>query len=129
MSQAAAGDDAGAVRTTAAHARPGPRWWPRSRAGLWAVALAGLSAAGLVGVAVAMGLGVESGDTFSDNWLLSFTGVAILVSGAGSLVAAVDALARHHDRARTVVAALVVGFLVTLAVLQQVGEGLGWLEA
>ena len=96
---------------------------------MWAVALAGLSLAGLVAMGAAIALGVEPGDTFSDNWGVTAAGGAVLVSGAASLVAAVDALARHHDRARTVVAALVVGSLVTLSVLQQVGEGLGWLSA
>jgi hypothetical protein len=80
-------------------------------------------------MATSVALGVEPGDTFSDNWGFTLAGGAVLVAGAGALVAGIDGLFRRHDPGRLVLAALVVGGLVTLAVLQQVGEGLGWLSA
>jgi len=104
-------------------------WAPESRAGTWTLALAGLALGGTVALGVAFSLGLEPAESFGDSWLLTGAGMAILASGAASVVTGTLALARRHDRAWTVLAAALVGLLVTALMLQQVAEGLGWLEA
>lgn len=120
---------AGGMRATVPNTHHGLTRLPDSRVGMWAVALAGLAVIGTVGSVVAHAVGVEPAESFTDNWVLSLTGLGILVSGAASLVTGGDALIRRHDRSWLVVTAVVVGGLMTALVLQQVGEGLGWLSS
>lgn len=116
------------MRTTvASNHRVG--WSPQSRAGSWALALAGLALGGTVALAVAFALGLEPADGFADNWLLSASGVAVLLSGVGAVVAGVLALVRRHDRSWAVLSATAVGVVVSAATLMQVAEGLGWLSS
>lgn len=117
------------MRATVPNTHHGLTRLPDSRVGMWAVALAGLAVIGTVGSVVAHAVGVEPAESFTDNWVLSLTGLGILVSGAASLVTGGDALIRRHDRSWLVVTAVVVGGLITALVLQQVGEGLGWLSS
>ena len=118
------------MRTTTRHSTQDIHWWPASRAGSWAVGLAGLAVAGTVATIIAFALGVERADGFTDtdHWAISLTGAGVLASAAASLAAGIDALVRRHDRAWLVVTAVVVGGLITLLMLQQVAEGLGWLS-
>ena len=104
-------------------------WSPESRVGWWTVSLAGLALGGTLGLAVAFALGMEPADSFSDNWLLTGFGFALLASAAASVVTGALALVRHHDRSWLVVTATVAGTLVTLLTLQQVAEGIGWLSS
>lgn len=105
------------------------RWLPGSQVGKWAVTLAGLAVGGAVGLTIAFSLGLEPADSFTDNWALTGAGGAILVSGAASLVAGLDALLRRHDRSWLVISAILLGGLVAALMLQQVAEGLGWLAS
>ena len=66
---------------------------------------------------------MESVETFSDNWLLVAWGGAVLGAGAGAAVAGFVA-ARHGERSWSVTAAVVVGVLMTLVVLNEVAQGL-----
>lgn len=100
-------------------------WSPESRVGWWTVSLAGLALGGTLGLAVAFALGMDRADSFSDNWLLTGYGVALLVSAATSVVTGTLALVRHHDRSWVVVTGTVIGTLLTLLMLQQVAEGAG----
>jgi hypothetical protein len=54
--------------------------------------------------------------------------VAILASAAAAAATGLLALIRRHDHSRLVVAATALGVLVTVLTLQQVAEGLGWLD-
>ncbi len=92
-----------------------------------ALALAGLALGGTVVVGVAFSLGLHRADSFADNWLLTGSGAAILVSGAASVVAGVVALLRRHDRSWAVLSATASGVLVTALMLQQWLKGwAGW---
>jgi hypothetical protein len=94
------------------------------------VGLACLAVTLTVATMVAFALGAEHADGFTDtdHWAISLTGVGVLVSAVAALVTGVVALVRRRDRAWLVVAGLVVGGLLTLLMLQQVAEGLGWLS-
>jgi hypothetical protein len=93
------------------------------------VTLAGIAFAGMAASVAAFALGMERADGFTDNWLVTGWGAAVLASAAGSVVAGGLALLRRHDRAWPVVTATVVGALLTLLMLQQVAEGLGILTS
>lgn len=98
---------------------------PGSRTGRWTVALAVASVAGIVLLALAFALGlIETADSFSDNWLLTGWGVAILASGAASVAAGALAVIRHHERSWTVLLAALIGLLTTAVILHEVAQGL-----
>ena len=74
-------------------------------------------------------LGVlQSAEGFTDDWLLTAAGLAQLACAAAALATGVVARTRGRDRSPAVLAASLLGLLIALLVLQQVGEGLGWLE-
>lgn len=104
-------------------------WAPETPRGRWALSLAGAAVGGTVAVAIAFASGVESGETFTDNLFMSLVGVAILASSAASVALGSVALTRDHDRSWLVLAGTTLGLLVTVLMLQQVAEGLGWLES
>jgi hypothetical protein len=84
-----------------------------------------MSVAGVVLSVVGFATGVlESASSFSDSWLVTGWGVAILASGAASVVAGSLAMTRRHDHSWEVLLAAVFGILVTALMLQQVVEGL-----
>lgn len=86
--------------------------------------LAGASLAGLVLLAVSFGVGlVEPVETFSDSWLLVAWGGAVLGAGVAAVVSGLVA-ARRGERSWSVTAAVVVGVLLALAVLNEVAQGL-----
>ena len=116
------------MMTTPSHAHHGLHWAPETRSGTWALSLAGLALGGTVATAVALEAGMERAESFSDNWLLTAAGFAILASAAASAVVGLVARIRHHDHGWSVVAAVVVGALLTALMLQQVAEGLGWMS-
>jgi hypothetical protein len=95
---------------------------------MWALSLTGLAVGGTVALAIAFSAGLEPAESFTDNWLLSAAGVAILASAAAAAATGLLALIRRHDHSWLVVAAIAVGVLVTALTLQQVAEGLGWLD-
>lgn len=118
------------MRTTSPRTHHRLRWSPQTRPGTWAVALAALGLGGMLAFAAAIALGaVEPGQGFTDDWLVTGWGMAILLNAAGSLVAGAVAVVRRHDRSWAVVIATTVGALVTVATLAQVAEGLGWLAS
>jgi hypothetical protein len=117
------------MMTTPSHAHRGVHWAPETRWGTWALSLAGLALGGTVALAIAFSAGLEPAESFSDNWLLTAAGFAILASAASSAVTGAIARIRHHDHAWSVLAAVVVGALLTVLTLQQVAEGLGWMSA
>jgi hypothetical protein len=105
-------------------AHHGMRWAPETRAGRTCLALAGLSLTGLVGLAVSFATGlVESVETFSDSWLLVAWGGAILASAVAAVASGFVA-ARHGERSWGVTAAIVLGVLLALVVLNEVAQGL-----
>ena len=113
------------MSTTPMHTHHGMSWAPESRPGRWATLLAGMSVAGVVLSVVGFATGVvESASSFSDNWLLTGWGVAVLASGAASVVAGSLAITRRHDHSWGVLLATGFGVLVTALMLQQVAEGL-----
>lgn len=116
------------MSTTPSHTRHDMRWAPETRWGRWALSLTGLALGGTVALAIAFSAGLESAETFTDNWLLTAAGVAILGSAAASAVTGLLALIRRHDHSWLVLSATGVGVLVTALTLQQVAEGLGWLS-
>lgn len=98
-----------------------------TRIGKRTISLAGLALGGTTVLASAFSLGLEPAESFTDIWLLSGAGAAILASGAASVVTDAMAFIRRHDRSWMVNAATGFGILVTTLMLQQVAEGLGWL--
>lgn len=117
------------MSTTPLHSHHNMHWAPETQWGRWTVSLAGLALGGTVAVAIAFSAGLESAESFSDNWLLSAAGMAILASAAASAATGLLALVRRHDHSWLVVTATGAGVLVTVLMLQQVAEGLGWLGA
>lgn len=112
--------------TTTSDTRRGWAWSPESRVGAWAVGLAGLVLCGVILLVIGFALGMEPAETFTDNWLLTVAGAAILAGGVASAVVGAVALVRR-DRSWAVAVATTVGVLVTALLLQQLAEGLGWL--
>jgi hypothetical protein len=104
------------------------QWSAETRAGRWALSLAALAVGGTVAVAIAFSAGLDHGGSFADNWVASLAGVAILASAVASVVTGLLALTRRHEHSRLVVAATCASGLVTVLMLQQVAEGLGWLS-
>ena len=70
--------------TTPLHTHHGMRWAPETKLGRWALSLMGLALGGTVVLAIAFSAGLETAESFTDNWLLSAAGVAILASVAAS---------------------------------------------
>ena len=114
------------MRSTALHTH-GAGWAPDSRAGRWSVTLAGLALGGTILLAVAFALGLEPADSFSDDWLLTGAGATILACGAAAVVTGAIAVVRRHDYSLLVAAAVGLGLVPVVLMLQQVAEGLGWL--
>jgi hypothetical protein len=117
------------MNTSTLKSHHGMQWSPETQLGKWTLWLAGLAFGGTVALAIAFALGMEHADSFSDKPLLTLAGVAILASGATSVMTGSLALMRHHDHSWLVASATVCGLLVTALTLQQVAEGLGWLSA
>lgn len=117
------------MSTTPLHSHHSMHWAPETPLGRWTVSLAGLALGGTVALAIAFAAGLEPAESFSDNWLLSATGVAILASAAASAATGLLARFLRHDHSWLVVTATGAGVLVTVLMLQQVAEGLGWLGA
>ena len=112
------------MSTTPMNTHHDMRWAPETQLGKWALSLTGLALGGTVALAIAFSAGLESAESFTDNWLLSAAGVAILVSAAASAATGLLALIRRHDHSWLVVSATGVSVLVTALMLQQVVEGL-----
>ena len=68
------------MSTTPSQIHHDRRWTPETRLGMWALSLTGLAVGGTVALAIAFSAGLESAESFTDNWLLSAAGVAILAS-------------------------------------------------
>jgi hypothetical protein len=115
------------MRATVSKTHQSMGWSPESRIGKWTLALAGLGLGGTVVLGLAFSRGLEPAGSFTDNWLLTGLGAAILASAAASVVTGGLALIRRHDHSWMVLSATGIGVLVTALMLQQVGEGLGWL--
>ena len=116
------------MSTTPLHTRHARRWAPGTRSGMWALSLGGLALGGTVALAIAFSAGLEPAESFTDNWLLTAAGVAILASAVACAVAGLIAMIRRHDNSWLVLSATCVGILLTALSLQQVAEGLGWLS-
>ena len=116
------------MSTTPLHTHHGTRWAPETRLGTWALSLMGVALGGTVALAIAFSAGLESAESFTDNWILTAAGVAILTSAAASAVTGLMAMIRHHEHSWLVVSATGVSVLLTALSLQQVAEGLGWLS-
>lgn len=56
----------------------GMAWSPASRLGRWTLGLAGLAVAATAVLAIAFYAGLEPAESFSDNWLLTATGLVVL---------------------------------------------------
>lgn len=104
-------------------------WSPASRLGRWAVGLAGAALTGTVALAVAFSTGLEPAQSFSDNWVLTSVGMGVLALAVAALVTGVVALTARHDRSWGVVVSAVAAGAVTVLLVQQLLEGLGWLSA
>ena len=85
------------MSTTPLHTHHGTRWGPWTRLGAWAPSRMGLALAGTVALTIAFAAGLESADSFTDNWILTVVGAAILVSAAASSVTGLIATISHHD--------------------------------
>ncbi len=112
--------------STPSRVHRGVRWSPGTRWGAWAVSLAALALAGTVAVAVAFATALEPAEDFTDSWLLTAAGVAILLSAVASATTGAVAMISRQDRSWPVVTAAFIGGLLTVLSLQQVAEGLGW---
>jgi hypothetical protein len=113
------------MRSAHAGVHRGTRAAPESRTGKWTVALATASLAGIVLSAVGFATGVvTSASSFSDNWLLTAWGAAVLATAVASVVAGALAIVRRHDRAWTVFLATGLGLVVTTVMLNEVAQGL-----
>jgi ABC-type thiamin/hydroxymethylpyrimidine transport system permease subunit len=98
---------------------------PESRFGRWSVVLAGVAVGGLFLSALGFATGVlEAASSFSDNWLLTGWGVAVLGNGVASFVAGAFAIIRHHERSWAVLVATGIGLLVAAMMLNEVAQGL-----
>ena len=59
------------MSTTPSQIHHDRRWTPETRLGMWALSLTGLAVGGTVALAIAFSAGLESAESFTDNWLLS----------------------------------------------------------
>ncbi len=98
------------------HHSTGFHIWPTGPYGRWSVVSALTVVAGQVAYWVAVLIGEErtAEEGFFDNWWLASPGLMIAVGGVAALVTGVSAMARERDRSLGVVAATVVGVVVTL---------------
>ncbi|HWJ82777.1 MAG TPA: hypothetical protein VNS55_11115 [Nocardioides sp.] len=117
------------MSTTPMKTHHGIHWLPETRAGRWALSLAGASVGGVAVIIVALAAGLDHGGSFTDNWVASLMGVAVFATAAASTVTGLVALSRRHDRSALVIAGTALGVLVLALTLQQVAEGLGWLNS
>ena len=103
----------------------GMRWAPRSHTGRWSVALAAGAVAGIALSIVGFATGVlESASGFSENWLLTGWGLAILATAATSAVTGGLAIVLRHDRSWTVLGATLLGACALALLLHEVAQGL-----
>ncbi|HET8960167.1 hypothetical protein [Nocardioides sp.] len=101
------------------------QWAPTSHVGRWSVALAAGAVAGVALSVVGFAAGVlESASGFSDNWLLTGFGLAILATAAASAGTGGMAMVARHDRSLTVLLATILGTCALALVLNEVLQGL-----
>lgn len=117
------------MTTTPPMSHHGMHWLPQTSLGRWAASAAATALGLIVAVSIAFAAGVESGESLTDNWFLSVVGVAVLVGSVGATLTGLLAMARRHDHSWLVAGATGVGLLLSVLMLQQVAEGLGWLSA
>ena len=92
------------MSTTPSQIHHDRRWTPETRLGMWALSLTGLAVGGTVALAIAFSAGLESAESFTDNWLLSARSWPAGRCAATGLLA----LIRRHDHSWLVVAATAV---------------------
>ena len=117
------------MTTTPSTTHHGMRWLPQTRLGRWATASAATALGLTVALSVAFAVGMERPETMTDSWLVLAVGAATLAGSGTATVTGMLAMTRRHDHAWLVGAATGLGLLLTLLMLQQVGEGLGWLTS
>jgi hypothetical protein len=104
------------------------RWSPQTRLGGRALSLAVVAVGGTVALAIGFAAGLEPADSFTDNWFLTAAGIAMLASAAAAAVTGSLAVLHGHERSWLVMWATGLSVVVTVLMLQQVAEGLGWLS-
>ena len=117
------------MTTTPSTSHHGMHWLPQTQLGRWAASCAATALGLTVAVSIAFAAGVESGDSFGDNWFLSVVGFAVLIGSVTATLTGLVAMTRRHDHSWLVAGATGVGLLLSALMLQQVAEGLGWLSA
>ena len=117
------------MTTTPSTSHHGMHWLPQTQLGRWAAS----SAAAALGITVALSVGFAAGmerpESMTDSWLVLAAGAATLAGSSAAATTGLLAMTRSHDRSWVVAAATGLGLLLTLLMLQQVGEGLGWLTS
>jgi hypothetical protein len=83
----------------------------------------------MVLLVIAFALGMPHAQGFTDNWLLAGWGAAILGGGAASATTGALALTRRGDRSWLVLASTLLALLVTVVVLNEIAQGLGWVQS
>lgn len=110
------------MRTTLSSTHRGAWTAPGSRVGMASLVLAAVALAGVVLLVIAFAAGLESADSFSDNWLLTGSGVVILLSGLASGAAGAVAVTREHDHSWWVVTASALGTLTAVLMLLEASQ-------
>ena len=117
------------MTTTPSTSHHGMHWLPQTQLGRWATTCVAAALGITVALSVGFAAGMERPDTFADSWLVTAAGAATLAGSAAAATTGLLAMTRRHDRSWLVAAATGLGLLLTLLMLQQVAEGLGWLTS
>ena len=117
------------MTTTPSTSHHGMHWLPQTQFGRWATTSVAAALGVTIALSVAFAAGMERPDTFADSWLVTVAGAATLIGSAAATATGVLAMTRRHDCSWLVAGATGVGLLLSVLMLQQVAEGLGWLSA
>jgi len=93
---------------------------PVTVVGRWCFGLFSVGIVGFVAMVVAVGLGQEGGDTFTDNWWISGPALVAALGIVGAFATGLFAIVRRRERAALVILATVIGALVTLFIVGEI---------
>lgn len=117
------------MTTTPSTIHHGMHWLPQTQLGRWAASAATAAVGLTIALTVAFAAGLEPAESFTDNWLLTAVGAAVLAGSVAATLTGLLALTRRHDHSWLVAGATGVGLLLSALMVQQIAEGLGWLSA
>ena len=117
------------MTTTPSTSHHGMHWLPQTQLGRWATTCVAAALGITVALSVGFAAGMERPESMTDSWLVLAAGAATLAGSSAAATTGLLAMTRSPDRSGLGGAATGRGLLLTLLMLQQVAEGLGWLSA